>query len=251
MSLLSLQRGLKAQILDDSPGQDPTYGENSAAGLAVYHNAYRAQLVACLRDTYEKTWLWIGDAAFDTAARDFVASHPPSSWTLNVYGAEFPAFLRDRFASDAEIGELAWLDWGLRRAFDGDNAEPLSPERLESLDWEQAVLALAPTLSLHPVTTNVGAIWGALAEETSPPTVEPLPQRASLRVWRSGLSPQYRTIDALETRAIERVQAGERFGLVCASVCEGLDEESATQRIGSMLSAWLHDELIVGAVVAD
>jgi hypothetical protein len=247
MSLLSLQRGLKAQILGEAPGQDPAYGGDGAAGLSVYHNAYRAQLVACLRDTFEKTWAWIGDEAFETAAREFIASHPPSSWTLNVYGEAFPAFLKDRHANDPEIGELAWLDWALRRAFDGADAEPLSPEHLAALDWEEAALAFAPTLMLHPVTTNVGAIWGALAEETHPPAVEPLPERASLRVWRSGLSPQYRTIDALETQAIEQVQAGQRFGEVCAAVCDGLDEETATQRIGAMLSVWIQDQLIVGA----
>ncbi len=247
MSLLALQRGLKQHILGAVPGEGGAYRGDAAAGLAVYHNAYRVQLVACLRDTYEKTWAWIGDEAFETAARDYIAEYPPSSWTLNVYGAEFPAYLLARFPEDAEIAELAWLDWALRRAFDGEDAPPLSPEVLGALDWEQTVLTFAPTLELASVTTNVAAIWSALAEETNPPPVEALPEPAAVRVWRAGLSPQYRTIGPAEFRAIDLLQRGESFGNTCAVVSEGLDEAAATQLIGEMLSTWIQDELIVGA----
>jgi Putative DNA-binding domain len=249
MKLLALQRSLKAHILQDAPGADPVFTAGGIAGLAVYHNAYRAQLIACLRDTYEKTWAWLGDEQFDGAARDYVLATPPSNWTLDAYGETFPAFLQDRFREDPEVGELARLDWALRRAFDGEDATPLDPETLEALDWERSTLLLAPTLTLHPVTTNAAAIWGALAEETVPPGVEPLPQPASLRVWRAGLSPQYRTIEPLEAAAIGRVVAGEPFGAVCEVVSEGLDEEAATLAIGSMLSLWIQDQLIVGAEV--
>jgi len=203
--------------------------------------------VACLRETYEKTWAWLGDEQFDDAARDYVAEAPPWSWTLNVYGEDFPAFLARRMPDDPEIAELAWLDAALRRAFDGEDAEPISGEALGAVDWDKAHLTFVPTLALHPVVSNVAAIWGAIAEETSPPPFERLPTPAVLRVWRLGLSPQYRTIEASETAAIEAVLAGQSFGDVCAAVGEGLDEETATATIGAMLSSWLQDGLIVSA----
>jgi hypothetical protein len=249
VSLLSLQRGLKDHILNGAPAIAPHLKGDPSAGLKVYHNAYRAQLVACLRDTYEKTWAWLGDEQFDAAARAYVAEASPSSWTLNVYGEHFPAFLARRMPDDPEVAELAWLDRALRRAFDGENAEPISGEALGSVDWDNVHLTFVPTLALHPVVSNVAAIWGAIAEETSPPPFERLPTPAFLRVWRLGLSPQYRTIDASEMAAIEAVLAGQSFGDVCAAAGEGLDEDAATAMIGAMLSSWIQDGLIAGAEV--
>lgn len=250
MSLLALQRDLKAHILNTAPEILPHFKGNPKAGLKVYHHAYRAQLVAALRDTYEKTWAWLGDARFDAAALDYVAGAPPSSWTLNVYGADFPAFLARRLPDDPEVAELAWIDGALRRAFDGEDAEPISSEALATLDWENARFAFAPTLALHPVVSNAAAIWGAIAEEASPPPFERLPRPAALRVWRLGLSPRYRTIESHEAAAIEAMDAGETFGQVCATIGENLEEEEATAVIGAMLSSWMADGLIVRAGTA-
>lgn len=157
-----------------------------------------------------------------------------------------PEFLQARYAGDHEVVELTWLDRTPRCAFEGENADPLSGEMLGALDWEHACLCFAPTLCLHPVATNAAVIWGALAEETVQSPAERLPEAASLRVWRAGLSPRYRTIDVFET-AIERLQVGETFGTVCEAISEELDEAAATHRIGTMLSIWIQDGLIVGA----
>ena len=55
-------------------------------GMAVHVHNYRSQLVACLRDTYAKTVLWLGDDTFDAHAAGYVERHPPSSWTLGSRG---------------------------------------------------------------------------------------------------------------------------------------------------------------------
>ncbi len=247
MSLLALQRGLRDHLLSGATAIAPHLRGQPAAGLKVYHHAYGAQLVACLRDTYEKTWAWLGDDQFEAVARDYIAEHPPSSWTLNVYGEAFPAFLGARMPDDPEVAELAWLDGKLRRAFDGEDAEPIAAEALGDLDWDSALLSFAPTLALRPVVSNVAAIWGAIADEETPPPFERLPQPAALRVWRQGLSPQYRTIEAAEAAAIEAAWAGRTFGEICATLGDGLDDEPATALIGGMLSSWLQDGLIVRA----
>src|SRR5579859_561431 len=68
MSLLAIQRSFRDHILAGiDVAFDPIKPE-AMRGLAVYRHAYRAQLVACLRDTFEITWAWLGDESFDRAA---------------------------------------------------------------------------------------------------------------------------------------------------------------------------------------
>jgi hypothetical protein len=169
MNLETLQADFCAYLRDRPNAIEPQI----TGDLAVYHHAYRAQLLACLRDTFEKTWSWLGDDPFEDAARAHIEAHPPHSWTLNLYGEGFDATLARLHPDDAEIAELAWLEWTLRRAFDGQDADPIDRARLAEIDWDNAVLHLVPTLRLGTVTTNCAAIWAALSEEQPPPARDP------------------------------------------------------------------------------
>lgn len=244
MSLLAIQRGLRDHILAGGGDRPTGVGVNGEAGLAVYRHAYRAQLVACLRDTFEHTWSWLGDDGFDAAALSHIAARPPGGWTLDAYGEDFSQTLAGLYPDDPEVAELAWLDWSLRRAFDGPNADPITAEALARVDWESAVLTFSPTLTISAVATNSAAIWGALAEGQAPPAVERLPAPAAIRVWRQGLSPQYRTIDAFEQRALAMALDGCGFARLCEQLAGPDDAERVIARMGGLLGAWLHDGLI-------
>lgn len=241
MSLLDTQRGFRDHILAGTDAPLPGAPER---GLAVYRHAYRAQLIASLRDTFEKTWAWLGDEAFDKAARHHVEHHAPKSWTLNEYGADFVQSLRALYPGDPEVAELAWLDWTLRRAFDGPDADAIKPEALAQVDWDNAVLIFVPTLTMGEVATNCAAIWGVLAEEKTPPAAERLAAPATIRVWRSGLTPKYRTIENFEQRALTLAMAGSSFADLCALLVEAGDTDRAAQNVGAVLALWLQDGLI-------
>src|SRR5277367_6026658 len=125
MSLLTLQRHMRDHLLTGDHGVAGAMRGGADAGLAVYHNAYRAQLVDCLRDTYEKLFAWLGDDAFDAAALAHVEANPPRSWTLSDYGATFDTTLAAIYPDDPEVAELAWLDWTLRRTFEAADCDPI------------------------------------------------------------------------------------------------------------------------------
>ena len=247
MSLLELQRRARDHILAGRAAPLLGAAVTASPGLAVYRNAYRAQLAACLRDTFEKTWAWLGDDAFENAAQVHVSLHPPRSWTLSDYGGEFPEVLRGLYPDDAEVSELAWLDWTLRRAFDGPDAEPIESDALAQVDWDTAVLDFVPTFVLGSVTTNCAAIWTAIAEGESPPSAAPLAEDAALRVWRAGLSPQYRSVDGFEFRALSLALSGLGFGEICQRLAEGEVPETAIPRLGGLLGRWLQDGLVRSA----
>ena len=171
MSLSELQSDFCAYLLD-RPNQ---IARQAIGDLGVYHHAYRAQLLGCLRDTFEKSWSWLGDEAFEAAALAHIEAHPPSSWTLNLYGEDFDRTLAERHPQDPELAELAWLEWSLRRAFDGPDAGVPNPEELAEIDWDNAILHLVPTLKLRHVVSNCAAIWTALSEDRPPPPALTLP----------------------------------------------------------------------------
>src|SRR6187402_211400 len=56
MSLLAMQRTFLDFLLDQPTDIPVAVNGGAGPGLAVYHNAYSAQLIACLKDSYERLW---------------------------------------------------------------------------------------------------------------------------------------------------------------------------------------------------
>ncbi|MBU3077858.1 HvfC/BufC N-terminal domain-containing protein [Sphingomonas quercus] len=241
MTLRALQHGFRDWLTSES---GPLAGRYPA-GLAVYLNTYRAQLMACLSDSYPMLVAWLGEAAFAAAAATHIDGSPPHGWTLDAYALDFPVTLDGLYPEDPEVAELARLECGLGLAFVGPDAAAVDPSRLGNVDWEAAALHLAPTFRLLPATTNAAAIWSALAAGERPPPAERLPQAASIAIWRQGFTPLFRTLEAEEGEALALIRAGHGFGALCAALVERLGEEHGPARAGAFLGRWLGDGLIV------
>jgi hypothetical protein len=101
VTLLALQRSMREHLIRGTDEIRTQIHGDPSPRLAVYHHAYRAQLVDCLRDTFERVWAWLGDAGFEAAARGYIGSHPPHSWTLSDYGDEFDRALSELYPTTA------------------------------------------------------------------------------------------------------------------------------------------------------
>ena len=240
MSLLDLQRDFGAWLREAPVAVEDHVGTDNAAGLAVYRHAYRAQLTACLRETYERTHAWLGDEAFDDVARRYIDAHAPCAWTLGDYGHAFETMLAGLYPDDAEVAELAWLDWTLRRAFEAADALALDVDSLSGVDWDNALFQFVPTLRLRIVTSNAVAIWRALAADTTPPAAMTLPVAVTVRAWRKAFSTQFRSMEADEATALRLALDGCTFGEICAELVKDGDAAVA----GSVLARWLEDGLL-------
>ena len=234
MRLAALQRDFRNRLTSGTPQRE---------GLGVYHNAYRVRLGDSLKETFERVFLWLGEDAFLRAARVHIENHPPRSWTLADYGADFPSTLAALYPDDPEVAELAWLDWALARAFDGPDAEIVAIP--EGIDWEKAKLRPAPTLQLARIGTNAGAIWSALSAGEIPPAAARLPGNAALLVWRQGLVPCFRTIEMEEEAAIAMVRRGQSFGALCVMLVNRQGDKDGVARAGAYLAQWLADGLVI------
>lgn len=250
MSLRDLQRDLRDWLqlgLDAPPAR---LGCAAAlAGLRVYRNNYRAQLVACLEESFPQTRRWLGDEAFLALCIAHIGRVPPSSWTLDAYARDLPATVALLCPAQIEAAELAAIELALGEAFVALDAAPVALGDLADIDWEVATLRFVPSLDLVPAHSNAGAIWAALAADAAPPAPAPLPQPGSYLVWRNDGTACFRTIDAVEASALVAMRAGTRFGTLCADMASITDETHAVRTAGALLGRWLGDGL-VAAVVA-
>ena len=240
MTLASVQNAFFAYLLD----RPSTIKGDIQGDIDVYHYAYRAQLRDCLKDTFDKTWAWLGDERFDAAALAHITANPSHTWTLNDYGEGFDDTLARLYPDDPEIRDLAWLEWRLRRAFDGPDAQAIEAERLATVDWDSAVIQFAPTLVLGQVSSNAAAIWSALNDQQSPPQAVRLEQPASIRVWRQGLSPKFRSIEPIEEQALHAAMEGTDFAGICAMLTASHGSSQGITEAGRLLGLWLQDGLI-------
>lgn len=250
MNLAQLQQAMSRDLAGHADGAlAALVGDDP--GLAVYRNNYRGQLADCLRDTYEQCWAWLGDAAFDALAQAYIDHHPPTGWTLDAYGDRFAAMLALRCAKDPEIAELAWLEWALRRAFDGPDAAALDPASLADVDWDKARFVFVPTLRLGIMATNAPAIWSALSHDQPPPAAVVLPAPAPIMVWRHDLAPSFRTLDPAEQRLLDLARGGASFGAMCAALAQAFGEDEAMALAGNTLAQWLGTGLIAAIACAE
>lgn len=217
--------------------------------LHIYHNAYRVRLLENLQDSYEKTWAYLGDEAFESTARSYIEATPPNQRNLRWYGATFPDWLAAQFADDGDVAELAMVDWQLRQAFDGPDATPIGADKLSGLapaDWETIGFQFTPTLHISPLVYNSMPIWHAIDQEQAPPATEKLAEQSWLLIWRKGWQPHFRTIGAVENAALQQLQQGMPFSEVCTALSKQFSETEAATMAADSLLVWLHDELIVG-----
>ena len=84
MNLARLQQEFQNWLVNASDESAALLG-NHVAGLAVYQNNYRAQLVGCLEGAFPNLRKWLGDEAFLAACITHIDRHPPHAWTLDVY----------------------------------------------------------------------------------------------------------------------------------------------------------------------
>ncbi len=246
MNLAALQQDFRAWLVASSPESARRFGADAAAGLAVYQNNYRAQLVGCLEISFPRVREWMGNEAFLAAAIAHIDSHPPQAWTLDAYADGFGETLTRLYPNNPDLHELAWIEHALSWAFVAPDATPLPAAALAGIDWDAATLVLVPSLTMRMVTTNVHDIWNALSDGVHPPDSKMLAAPSSLVVWRRQFSCFMRQVDDAEREALIHIREDGRFDALCTRLVERLGEDEGIARAGALLADWLGNELIAG-----
>jgi hypothetical protein len=235
MSLLDLQIALRDAI---AAGDDT--GDALPHGMAIYRDAYRGRLLTALETSFERTCRWVGAEAFTAAACHYILTDPPRGWTLDEYGAAFPHLLATLFADDPEVAELAWLEWHMQAAFAAPDAPELDHAALAGAghaeaDWDRLGFDLAAGFAARAITMDCAGLWSALADDADvTPGPAALPR---LLVWRSGLSPRFRTCDEAEFQALSHFGDGGTLGVLAARTDPACLAGWLTQWLGEGLFA--------------
>ena len=246
MTLAQMQSGFRAWLVDGNDQALRSLARHAGAGLDVYQNNYRGQLVGCLESSFPQVHAWLGDEAFLQAAIAHIDRCPPHAWTLDVYGSDFATTLEIMYPDNPDLHELAWIEHAVSDAFVATDAAPLPLDALASIDWSTARIQLAPSLRTHVATTNAEAIWSALCAQRTPPESEMLPEARGLLVWRRDYTSWFKEIDALEHAALLRVQRDSSFESLCGWLAVRLGEEEGVEKAGTLLAGWLGAGLVVG-----
>jgi hypothetical protein len=244
MMLADLQRDFQAWLVTATPAASLGRDARAMAGLAVYQNSYRAQLMGCLEQSYPKLRAWIGDEAFRSAAITHIDRHPPHAWTLDAYADGFDHTLIALFPDNPDLHELAWIEHALAAAFIAPDADHVPPDVLAQVDWDTASLSITPSFRSASATTNAEQIWSALWTGQTPADSAMLEQPGGLLVWRRGYTSCLKQVDTLEREALLRLQDDGSFARLCDWLAERLGETGGVAKAGELLANWLAAGLI-------
>lgn len=252
MSLAALQDDFQKLVLESECQSaewvaDSEYGLESKQRLAIYHNAYRIRLADVLRDTFEHTAIYIGDEWFDRLAGSYVQENTSVHSNIGFYGHGFPGYLAQTLEHDQEVAELAHMDWTLRRAFDGANAEAVTSEGLAKLAANGVSIekfSPVPTLKLCVHHFNTLDIWHAINQEQAPPEVVALDEPIHMITWRKGHSPHFRSVSAIEYSALNYLCEGRDLEAIGKALSTDFPKVDIVNEFGLMIARWLDDEIL-------
>lgn len=215
--------------------------------LEIYHQAYFARLLECLRHEYSVLAAALGEELFDAFAVGYLESHPSTSYTLDRLGAEFPEHLAStRPPHDAAAGtsadwpefmiDLARLERTVNEVFDGPGVEGqalLDPKRLAAISpeqWPAARLVCVSCLRLVKLQFPVNDYFTAVRLGRTVPV--PQPQTGFVAVMRRDYRVLRYTLDAAQYELLRALITGEPIGTAierAAAVSPATDEVLGVQ----------------------
>lgn len=250
-TLAELQQGLQQWLMT---GRGDVASQVRAGGplsperrLAIYGTAYRARLADALRDSFGHTAQYLGNEGFEALAMDYLQAHPSSHPSLRWFGSHFVPWLQATHPADPDVAELAALDWAMRAAFDGADAQPLTADALARVPaeaWGTLGLAWHPTVQRLSLQHNTLALWQALDGDAPPPPATALAQPTELLVWRLGLQPHFRSLDTVEALAVDRLRAGASFSATCLELSVAWPTLDVGPAAGALLRRWLDEGML-------
>jgi hypothetical protein len=242
--LLGETSGITAAIVDAPPLP-------AKDRLAIYRNAYQVRLIDALHETYPVLHSLLGDEVWVELGEAFVAEYPSTFRSIRWYGRELPDFLAERepFSGEPLLAEIARLEWTLSEVFDSPDAEPLRRTALSTVDpaeWGSLKFEFHPSLRRLAFNWNTAAVWKAMNADETPPRPERAPAAASWLLWRQNLQNYFRSMNAVETAALDAALRGRNFGEICECLDDLLPREQIPAAAASLLGAWADGGIIIG-----
>lgn len=152
-------RDMASAIVDD--GLDPE------RRLQIYRNNVQAMFDGALSRTFPVLKATLGDAAFESLAREYREAHPSRSGDLHWVGRVFADWLDERLAADDAhrwLTDLARLEWACEEALVARTFAPVGRNALAEVPAEQVAdtgLDIQPAVRLVSSPHAIWSVWRA------------------------------------------------------------------------------------------
>lgn len=250
MSQQALQRALQAHIVNGDAviaGLIDNDGVPAETRLKIYADAYRLRLIDALQANYPALAKLMGEGAFARLAQLYLSVHPSQHYSIRWFGHRLADFLREYPEyRDPRLTELAAFEWSIAAAFDAADAMPIAIESLATVapeSWPTLRFEFHPSVQRQSLTTNAVAVIKAVDDTIEIP--ESALSHTQWLIWRQQLTPQYRSLNALEAVALDAALQGKNFGVLCETLAEHMDADSVPLTAAGFLKQWIVDECIV------
>lgn len=226
--------------------------ENKSVLFGIYRSAYSSRLAEIVGHDFEQLHAYLGDEAFDAAARAYIAAHPSNQPNARWFSLAFPHFLSVTapWRNSPELGDLAELERALNNSFDATDGPVLtldSVARIHPSNWSKLRFVPHPSVIRLDFRTNAAAIWIALKENREPPEAMVSGKLERLLVWRQHLIPKFREMQDDEAMMWDEATADAPFGALCEMLAFHSEPESAPLRAASLLQGWIASGLVSDA----
>lgn len=217
--------------------------------LGVYYEAYRLRLVEILRIDFPGLCGLMGGEPFDATGLRYLDKHPSQYPSVRQFGRQLAEFL----ATDSNTAEQPWLaemarfEWARGLAFDAAEAEVTTIGELGGLPadaWPALKLRFHPTLQRIRCDWNIVPIWRAINVDEAMPKPARLEQPQPWAVWRRDITVYWRSLDKVESSAMDLFSDGRDFAEVCSVLCEQLDAEAVPATMAGILKQWVMEGLV-------
>lgn len=223
--------------------------------LGIYHSAYYARLLECLREEFPVLVHTLGAEVFDVFAAGYLQSYPSRSYTLNRLADHFPRYLAEtRPEAGGDEGpfptwpefliDLATFEWTVGDVFDGPGVEGeclLEPEQLLAVPTERRAdvrLRPVPCLRLLALRHPVPEYYAAVRANQDP--APPPPGNTFLAVTRRDYVVRHYTLSPIEYETLRALVEGETLGNAIASAVAkaGADFGELSDLVRGWFAGW-------------
>lgn len=215
-----------------------------AEQIEIYREQFWLRHTHALVEDFEGLGGVLGQADWERLTEDYLAAHPPTSFSLRDLGENMAAFVEQSswLPHHALCVDMARVEWAYIEVFDAADRGPLEPEKLRTIPeaaWATARLTLSPALRLVRAAYPVAELRRAIRQKEAPIEL-PAPSAQNIVVYR-GVDRELRhellgdaAFALLEglARGLPLVSAGE------AALASAPDEAGLVER---ELTAWFAD----------
>ena len=189
----------------------PSKTLSSLERLEIYRRGYHARLIECLADDYPVLQHALGEEAFETLCRAYIARFPSTAPSLNYYGRQMAELCRAQpLPEPGFAADLATLEWAVVLGIHAPTAPALAFEDLGQVPperWPGARFTVNPSLRIVHLSYPVNAYLQGFRNGESPSVPAFAP--STIAVYRTGKSVWRLEIEPTMVALVEALAAGE------------------------------------------